>query len=41
MQQPKEDLRPYQKFGMSLLQFMLMLGTIGIVATIVLHYLFY
>jgi hypothetical protein len=41
MQPPKEDLRPYQKYGMTVLQLMLLLGIVGIVGTIVLHYLFY
>jgi hypothetical protein len=36
-----EDLRPYRKWGMTLLQLMALLITVGLVGTLVLHYFFY
>ncbi len=40
-QPPIEDLTPYKKWGLTLLQLMALLATAGIVATLVLRYLFY
>lgn len=36
-----EDLSPYKKWGMTLLQMMGGLAFIGVVGTLVLHYIFY
>jgi hypothetical protein len=36
-----EDLRPYRKWGMTLLQLMALLVTVGLVGTVVLRYFFY
>jgi hypothetical protein len=34
----QEDLRPYRKWGLTLLQLMSLLTAVGIVGTAVLHY---
>ncbi len=36
-----EDLRPYRKWGLTLLQLMSLLTATGLVGTLVLHYIFY
>ncbi len=39
MNQHREELRPYRTFGLTMLQLMGILATLGIVVAVVVHYL--